>query len=132
MPGPLTCKRDHPRTPENTYTDKHGWRSCKVCRREQRMEWYHASPENRRKNRLAGRRQELKKYGLTPQDYAAMLCAQDGVCAICQRPDARSLAVDHDHATGRVRGLLCFRCNRVLVGGFGNPALLRRAADYLA
>lgn len=58
---------------------------------------------------------ELKKlasHGLTLQDYQQMLDAQNGVCAICGRePGKNKLAIDHDHKTGIIRGLLCFRCN---------------------
>lgn len=53
--------------------------------------------------------------GITDADYAAMLAAQGGHCAICpSTPKTRRLHVDHDHATGAVRGLLCHRCNRAL------------------
>lgn len=52
---------------------------------------------------------------LAPGDYERMLEAQGGGCAICEtKPKTRRLHVDHDHRTGRVRGLLCFRCNRFL------------------
>jgi hypothetical protein len=70
-------------------------------------------------------------YGITPEQYKKMLLLQRGLCAICSRPPKkRSLNIDHDHATQRVRGLLCFICNRlVLARGIG-PALLRAAADY--
>lgn len=78
------------------------------------------------------RRSLLKtKYGLTPKDYNALLASQGGVCAICRRRPAHRLCVDHDHQTGKVRGLLCACCN----GGVGqfrdDPTLLRLAADYL-
>jgi hypothetical protein len=61
----------------------------------------------------------LKKYGLTRNDYAAMLEAQGGVCAICARPESdvgrggevKPLAVDHCHVTERIRGLHCHGCN---------------------
>jgi len=76
----------------------------------------------------------LKRYGLTPVDYAAMLDAQGGRCAICGEEaerTARRLSVDHCHATGKVRGLLCRDCN-VGLGVFGDEAeALRRAAEYL-
>lgn len=58
-----------------------------------------------------------KTYGLTAADYDALLRAQDGRCAICRaRPKSKRLAVDHDHKTGAVRGLLCSRCNHDLMG----------------
>ncbi len=57
----------------------------------------------------------------TIEDYDAMYTKQGGVCAICQQPETSSrngkvyrLAVDHDHNTGKVRGLLCFKCNSAM------------------
>jgi hypothetical protein len=63
-----------------------------------------------------------------------MLEAQNGSCAICHRsPRKRCLVVDHDHATGRVRGLLCTNCNHRGLGAFGDShEVVQRAADYLA
>jgi hypothetical protein len=63
---------------------------------------------------LSVRRAHLeRKYGITLNDYEAMLVEQGGGCAICHapEPDGQSLHVDHDHDTGAVRGLLCFTCN---------------------
>ena len=61
-----------------------------------------------------------------------MLKAQNGVCAICQQnPKDRRLAVDHDHRTMRVRGLLCNTCNRAIGQMGDDPVRLRRAAEYL-
>jgi len=58
-----------------------------------------------------------KKYGLTLTDYDGMLTRQDGLCAICRKPPKKiRLAVDHDHKTGKVRGLLCGFCNHYIVG----------------
>lgn len=58
-----------------------------------------------------------KTYGLTPAEYEALFAAQGGRCAICRaRPKSKRLAVDHDHKTGEVRGLLCSRCNHDLLG----------------
>jgi len=69
-------------------------------------------------------------YGLTPEQFTDMVLAQGGHCAICGRAPKR-LMVDHDHATGRVRGLLCGRCNSAL-GTFGDTVEgLMRAVAYL-
>ena len=55
------------------------------------------------------------RTGITEAQYEALLAAQGGGCAICgNTPKSRRLSVDHDHATGDVRGLLCHRCNRGL------------------
>ena len=56
-----------------------------------------------------------KHLGITGEAYSALLQAQGGHCALCPNvPKTRRLHVDHDHATGKVRGLLCHRCNRTL------------------
>lgn len=71
-------------------------------------------------------------YGISLRQYEAMLKRQKGVCAICGRPPKTGpLHVDHDHHTGRVRGLLDYYCNRRIVGRHRSPELLRKVADYL-
>jgi hypothetical protein len=58
-----------------------------------------------------------KTYGVTGDDYETLLALQGGKCAICRaRPKSKRLAVDHDHKSGAVRGLLCSRCNHDLLG----------------
>jgi len=70
------------------------------------------------------------RYGLTLAEYRALQVRQGNVCAICRKP-VRVLCIDHCHITGRVRGLLCPKCNSAL--GFCNddPRLLRAALAYL-
>ncbi len=78
-------------------------------------------------------RAQFKKFGLTGADFNRMLAEQGGVCAICRNvcKTGKRLAVDHDHATGRVRGLLCANCNTGL-GKFGDSLLtLEAACAYL-
>jgi len=70
-----------------------------------------------------------RSYGLTPDDLAEMLSNQNGLCAICLTAEAAH--VDHDHTSGRIRGVLCFRCNAALGQFDDQPANLRRAAVYL-
>lgn len=73
-----------------------------------------------------------QRYGITKTDYEELLVIQNGVCAICHRTNKGSaLCVDHCHATGKVRGLLCGTCNRA-IGWLGdNAATVRAAAEYL-
>lgn len=78
------------------------------------------------------------KYGITLDDFDAMCCKQNNRCALCHgpmefggrlRPDRA--VIDHDHSTGKVRGLLHSRCNMLLGAARERPALLRQAARYL-
>lgn len=96
-----------------------------------------AQDRQRRQRRASARRHSLKKYNLTVDAYRLILEAQGGVCAICgRRPEEatsryESLAVDHCHSTGRVRGLLCVQCNRALGMFQDSRHVLLRAIDYL-
>lgn len=77
-----------------------------------------------------------KRFGISVEEYDAMLEAQGGRCAICESDETRSkwvtFAVDHCHDTGRVRGLLCGQCNYAL-GKLGDtPQNLLRAYRYVA
>lgn len=91
---------------------------------------------------MAVRRWQFKtKYGITIEDYETLRDAQGRACAICGRVDPIGrvskfgpeywLAVDHDHDTGRVRGLLCSNCNQALGLLNENPDLVRKAIAYL-
>ena len=87
------------------------------------------------KRELAKDRRLRKKYGLTLEQWKIMLWKQQGRCKICERSfmeKRRRAQTDHDHKTGRVRGLLCFRCNHRLLGkGLEISWLHRSAAAYL-
>jgi hypothetical protein len=73
-----------------------------------------------------------RKYNITEAEYEKILKHQDGVCYICgQKPTKRRLAVDHDHVTGVVRGLLCFRCNKYVIGRHRDQWLFYMAYEYL-
>lgn len=92
--------------------------------------WY---AKNKERRHTSDRRSYLQRaYGLTIEQYDAMLAAQQGVCAICLKaPRERYLTVDHNHATGEVRALLCRHCNAGLGLYDESPELLQRAAAYL-
>jgi hypothetical protein len=75
-------------------------------------------------------------YGLTPEAYFVLRMVQGNKCAICGKlpistGNRQRLHVDHDHVTGRVRGLLCPDCNRGLGSFHDNPGFLTQAAAYL-
>lgn len=79
-----------------------------------------------------------RQYGMTLADYRERFAAQGGLCAICGSPEKLTrngrllpLAVDHDHESGFVRGLLCVDCNVSLGKMHDDPRLLRAAADYI-
>lgn len=74
-------------------------------------------------------------YGITLEQYHQMLADQNYRCAICGQEDeveGRKLAIDHCHTTGKVRGLLCGKCNRGLGLFYDNSKLLQNAISYLA
>lgn len=76
----------------------------------------------------------LRQYGLTPETYAEMFAAQGDRCKICgtsEAPARGSFCVDHDHKTGKVRGILCSECNTGLGKFRDDPDLLRAAIAYL-
>lgn len=73
-----------------------------------------------------------ERFGITPDVYDHLFSLQGGVCAICKEPPTeRYFAIDHNHDTGRIRGLVHKNCNSILGLAHDNKALLRAAADYL-
>lgn len=79
-----------------------------------------------------------KKYGMTLEQYTGLLTQQDFVCSICEQPETelrngriKSLAVDHNHTTGALRGLLCAACNKMIGWAKEDPNTLERAVQYL-
>jgi hypothetical protein len=123
-----------------------GRRYCPSCARTQRRQWYNANKEKvaairkEKQNwndptfRRYERRWRLKnRYGIDDLDYDALLILQNGLCAICKAEpqEGRRLCVDHSHATGVVRGLLCDSCNNGLARFKDNEELLQSAIAYL-
>lgn len=96
------------------------------CTTHWRAEWRRRKAENHEK-----RVQNV--YGLKKGEYAKLYEFQGGMCALCRRATgaSRRLSVDHDHATGNVRGLLCRPCNSLLGHARDKISFFRRAALYL-
>lgn len=99
---------------------------CKPCRKKY---WeIHTGYDS-----LYFRKKELiRNYGITLEDYDNIFEKQDGVCAICKKINlsGRRLSVDHNHETGEIRGLLCIQCNTKL-GILENKEFLKEATKYL-
>lgn len=73
-----------------------------------------------------------KRFGITSDQFDRMLRRQKGVCGLCKGPPgARQFAVDHDHVSGSVRGLLCRGCNVGIGNLKDDPKLLEKAAGYI-
>lgn len=114
----------------------------KECRRGHQHDDVQCRTCQRKTKSLYQQRTHLKnRYGLSLERYYEMFAAQNGVCAICKNPgrprkseflEPRLLDVDHDHVTGKVRGLLCNSCNRQLVATLERLGhLIEPAREYL-
>lgn len=108
---------------------------CRPCVKARNAAWRAANPSYYAKRTVEFfRGAQLKyKYGLSVQEWNDMLIAQGGLCAICSDVlvQGKSTHVDHNHADGRVRSLLCWHCNRGLGGFKDSVAILNRAVKYL-
>lgn len=109
---------------------------CKACENKRsRVDWHGRKHIRKARDKDYGRAWRLKKYfGITPEQYEELLERQDRKCAICLQPAAHfktNLAVDHDHKTGEIFGVLCYHCNHRKVGRVRDPEVFRRCAEYL-
>lgn len=123
------------------YTHNH-----KYCSPNCRWTVAHSKPEQKKKRAANFQRWAVDKkdhrrnyqlqytYGITLEKYYELLKAQDDCCAVCKRhisTSPRLFAVDHDHKTGEIFGILCCYCNRQLIGRIRKPELFLEAAKYL-
>lgn len=110
------------------YQGRSYWR-CAQSRNFNQNSRYHQDEtyrETQRNDRF------FRKYGITLDEYNDLIEKQDGTCARChQEPQTRRLAVDHCHASGRVRGLLCGPCNTYLGRLEANLGLLSQDLAYI-
>jgi recombination endonuclease VII len=115
---------------------------CKECPEGSRRPAPHPGPRctthhrevQKRRREAAHSRHIYERYGMTKEHYEALYEAQGGLCYICKRATGRrrKLAVDHDHKTGYVRGLLCSPCNNILAHIRDDLHAASRILSYLA
>ena len=113
-------------------------RRCKSCDRNRAAKFFKTPAgticvtcQDKRRSATTHARRIQQTYGLTAEQYAALLDHQGGACAICGGVRRYRLNVDHDHRTGLVRGLTCRRCNKLLRDVRDDALVLRQAAAYL-
>lgn len=109
--------------------------SCNECLYKKHKSWTEKNIETVRKYRAKDKwtlKKRCARHGTTPEEFWSIYEEQDGTCPICdQAIEAENSAIDHNHKTGEVRGILCKKCNRAL-GLFGdNPETMFRGFTYL-
>lgn len=109
-------------------------RVCKKCSSIRKQIWYLENKVGLKTRAIA------KKYGITRSDYDLLINEHKNLCAICVRPETspdgrtkkvKSLSIDHNHDTGQVRGLLCWRCNAMIGYAREDLFILKSAIKYL-
>lgn len=138
----VKCEETKPLSEFSSYVDKRRGpeprlqAKCKTCRMKNALDWNGRNPDranaaNRKWKKKTERYYKARRYGLTEIELAAMEAAQQGICLICGEFAENGLFIDHCHATGVVRGLLCGQCNLGLGAFRDNPKRLLRAIWYL-
>jgi len=127
----------------NTYSKKHYHEDLNAKKRQQEaskksnaIRWANETPKEKELRAYKNYKCYLKrKYNLTPDQLQKMIDEQNGVCTICKDPKCQSknkkLCVDHNHKTGRVRGILGQKCNSAIGMVRENPEILKRIIMYL-
>jgi Recombination endonuclease VII len=134
LPKKTHCKRGHPLSGDNLYVSPQGIRYCRLCSTARTQRWYQKQDPLLR--RQAHRESLWKFYGIknfTTEDYNRLLMQQNQLCALCGKlnTEKKPFVPDHDHLTGRVRGLIHDSCNRLLGAAGDSADRLEEAALYL-
>lgn len=116
---------------------------CRICKRRLSADDFHVNSFysngiDSKCSECERNRHLMKMFGITRQQYDELLASQDGCCAICHTdnpsgidPRRKMFCVDHDHETGKIRGLLCINCNRALGLLGDNEEVVARALRYM-
>lgn len=128
-----TCTKCGKNLPLSSFGNKKGGKDglmsyCKHCNIQQRKKWYESNKEKVRDTHYK------YKFGISKEEYEKLLVTQNCCCALCNKhfsDNKRRLAVDHCHTTGKVRKLLCDRCNVLLGHAKDDIEILTKAISYL-
>ena len=125
--------RERLRVQHRQWSHRHYWRDPERSRATARKSYI------KNRDRILAK-SLVRRYGISQEEYDRILESQAGVCALCKQPETRKhssgsicrLAVDHDHKTGTIRGLLCNKCNRSL-GQLGDSPedIIERLTEYI-
>jgi hypothetical protein len=131
-PKPLdACKRGHLKSKYGYYDQKGIYKGCKICRSEANKKWFERKYKNDPEWQI---RKHLRlNWDMTIAEYDLLLESQDNRCAICGTTDFGNTRghIDHDHSTGKIRGILCSNCNNGLGRFKDNIEHLKNAIIYL-
>jgi hypothetical protein len=107
------------------------WQEENPERYREKLKEFKQSPAGKRSDRKGHLR---RKFGMSLEDYDELVEKQGGVCAVCGYPpdEGKSFHIDHDHDSGRIRGLLCSRCNHAIGLLRDDPEVIESALTYLA
>ena len=127
---PLSCFRSRGGSQKHLLKSR-----CNSCLSREHKLWIDNNPDKVREYRAKDPytlKKRCARHGLTEEEFWSMYEEQDGTCPICDRHiEAEDSAIDHNHTTGEVRGILCKKCNRGLGLLGDNPEILNRAETYL-
>lgn len=132
------CKACAPKHTHTKAPDTRESKECNVCHKVRPMNDFRLKG-NHRKNTCIHCENIKSTFGINANDYDKMLKKQNGVCGICKKEEKerhqngklRKLAIDHCHSTGKIRGLLCTKCNQGLGNFKDNESYLEQAIKYL-
>jgi hypothetical protein len=122
--GQRFCSTEH----RQAFRGRLRWETRKEEMKARHKKWATENFQKRREYNLK------RTFGITIEQYEDLLDKQGRCCYICKRPEtdfAKKMAVDHDHVTGEIRGILCHPCNKMLIGKHRDPKIFLRAFDYL-